>query len=81
LKSRWDIEFKHSLFTATIYCQKMWVITRGAFGNARGRAILFRGPHVMNVEFKASVQGREVQVRLHLRYEIQFRNEPGSKVP
>ncbi len=43
---------------------------------ALGREILFRERYGQNVESAHPARGREVQLRLHLRYEMQFRNEP-----
>ena len=47
-----------------------------ALGNALVREIVFREHRGLDYESEYTAQGRKVQLRLQLRYEIQFRNEP-----
>jgi len=41
-------------------------------GNALGREIVFREHRGLDIEIGYTTRGREVQLRLQLRYEMQF---------
>jgi len=56
----------------------MWVMTRVALGNALVSQIVFREHRGLDSESEYAARGREVQLRVQLRYEIQFRNEPSG---
>ncbi len=51
-------------------------MTRVVLGNVLVREILFRKRRGIDSTSEFTAQNREVQLRLQLRYEIQFRNEP-----
>ena len=75
LKSRWDIVFKHSFFTATIHYQKMWVMTRVALGNAAAREVLLRN-HGRAQEYTGRTDAkREMEFQERLRSQMEFGNE------
>ncbi len=51
-------------------------MTRVAIGNVLVREIVFRERRGLDYESEYTTRSREVQLRIQLRYEMQFRNEP-----
>jgi len=51
-------------------------MTRVVLGIARVRKMVFREHCGSDARLAYAAQGSEVQLRLQLRYEMQFRNEP-----